>query len=382
MNEEMISRRFWFEHESGRRLFPLRQKNQKTGKALFRVGKGAGANQVRNQRELDDIEDVYRHVFHKGWLVRMRAADGWGGMYGKDGPSIVLTSEGAAHGPVIADYRAAFESMDISAKARVFLVAHYYAPDHQASMESLAESAGYDSYAPVNLHYGAFAHKVADVLPTSPSDVPDARYANWMQALAHSHGERDDKGHFLWTLRPEVVEAMESMRWVTPDHDNNDSDAAGYDGSQDDTLASGSTMCQAVIEARRGQGPFRWRVRQYWGGRCAVTGCSLTSVLVASHIKPWADSTDVERVDGFNGVLLTPNLDKLFDAHLISFDKAGGLLVAPKLSGSDAMLLGLNSDMRLSSIHPRHLPYLTLHRKRCEGKAGSSLKAAADALRV
>jgi hypothetical protein len=96
MDEEMISRRFWFEHESGRRLFPQRQKNQQTGCALYRVGKGAGANQVKNQLELDDIEDVYRHVFRHGWLVRMRAADGWNGMYGKGGRSIVRTSEGQA----------------------------------------------------------------------------------------------------------------------------------------------------------------------------------------------------------------------------------------------------------------------------------------------
>ena len=164
MDDEHISDRFWFEHESGRRLYPLRQKNQQTGRALFRVGKGKGANKVASQLELDDIEEVHRRVFHDGWLVRMRAEDGWNGMYGKDGPSIVRTSEESTSKPTAKDYATILSALSVSLKAKDFLAAHYYAPEHQASMEELAAAVGYDTFAPANLHYGALAHKVADAL--------------------------------------------------------------------------------------------------------------------------------------------------------------------------------------------------------------------------
>lgn len=373
MDDEQISDRFWFEHESGRRLYPQRQRNQQTGRALFRVGKGKGANKVANQLELDDIEEVHRRVFQDGWLVRMRAEDGWNGMYGKDGPSMVRTSEGAAPKPTATNYKDVLTGLSVSSKARDFLAAHYYAPDHQASMEELAAAVGYDTFAPVNLHYGALAHKVADALPVSPPDVPDARYANWMQALAFSYGERNADGHFLWTLRPEVAVALESLGWVAQDTDVQ----ADWEGGSD--VPAGGTTRQSIVEARRGQGPFRNRVLQYWGGRCAVTGCALTGVLVASHIKPWSVSSDAERLDGFNGLLLTPNLDKLFDNHLVSFGDEGNLLAVPGLSLAEADALGLRPQMRIERLHDRHKAYLRIHRGRCEATAGVPLEPLAVA---
>lgn len=60
---------------------------------------------MANQQELDDIEEVRRRVFQDGWLERMQAADGWHCMYGKDGPSIVRTSEGSPSKPTAKNYR-------------------------------------------------------------------------------------------------------------------------------------------------------------------------------------------------------------------------------------------------------------------------------------
>ena len=87
--------RFWFEHKSGQRLYPYKLKNQKSGRIAFRVAKpGTGANRNVNQLELDDVEDVFRHVFGLGYSVRMRGEDPkFNGLYSKDGHSIVRTSE-------------------------------------------------------------------------------------------------------------------------------------------------------------------------------------------------------------------------------------------------------------------------------------------------
>ena len=87
--------RFWFEHESGQRLYPYRLKNRDTGRVAFRVAKpGAGANRKINQVELDHVEDVFRYVFSLGYSVRMRGDDPkFNGLYSQDGYSIVRTSE-------------------------------------------------------------------------------------------------------------------------------------------------------------------------------------------------------------------------------------------------------------------------------------------------
>ncbi len=122
-----------------------------------------------------------------------------------------------------------------------------------------------------------------------------------------------------------------------------------------------ATERDALVKARVGQGPFRDSLISYWE-KCAVTGCSLLPVLRASHIKPWRSADNSERLDPFNGLLLAPNLDALFDRGLITFDSDGRLVMAAQMIASSATLLGLTPGMRLSSIDPRHLPYLAWHR--------------------
>lgn len=92
---ESISHRFWFEHESGRRIYPYKSVERNTGRWAFRVAPpGTGANKKINQTLLDDVEEVYRHVFQKGWSVRLCDENGqFDGLYNKDGHSIVRTSE-------------------------------------------------------------------------------------------------------------------------------------------------------------------------------------------------------------------------------------------------------------------------------------------------
>lgn len=83
-----------------------------------------------------------------------------------------------------------------------------------------------------------------------------------------------------------------------------------------------------LIMARVGQGRFREDVIKRANGKCDVTGVDKTEVLIASHIKAWADCdpNSEERLDPYNGLLLTPNLDKLFDRGFISFSNEGAML--------------------------------------------------------
>lgn len=84
-----------------------------------------------------------------------------------------------------------------------------------------------------------------------------------------------------------------------------------------------STEKRQLIDARIGQGLFRDRVAKVWGGEyCAVTLINIREMLVASHIVPWRSCKDSrQRLDGANGLLLCAHIDKLFDQHLLSFEK-------------------------------------------------------------
>jgi len=122
------------------------------------------------------------------------------------------------------------------------------------------------------------------------------------------------------------------------------------------------TTKKALVDCRVGQGRFRDDLLKYWAGRCAITGLSLIGILRASHIKPWRDSNNVERLDAFNGLLLSPTYDAAFDKGLISFAANGSIIFSKYLAHSDAKILGLSIDARLSHLDPRHFPYLDHHR--------------------
>lgn len=125
------------------------------------------------------------------------------------------------------------------------------------------------------------------------------------------------------------------------------------------------TEVERLVRQRVGQNKFRDAMLDYWGGACAVTGVAIPEVLRASHAKPWAEcESDAERLDVFNGFLLSANLDALFDRFLISFDNQGALVIAPTLAEMDLLPLGIRPGMKLRWINALHQPYLALHRVR------------------
>jgi hypothetical protein len=88
------------------------------------------------------------------------------------------------------------------------------------------------------------------------------------------------------------------------------------------------TERETIIRARRGQGLFKERVMEI-ERRCRITKVDNPVHLVASHCKPWRDSKNHERLDGENGLLLTPSIDHLFDRGFIGFENDGGLIISP-----------------------------------------------------
>jgi hypothetical protein len=123
------------------------------------------------------------------------------------------------------------------------------------------------------------------------------------------------------------------------------------------------TRRKQLIDARLGQGRFRVDVKGRWNGRCAVTGCKIPAVLRASHIKPWSNSTDPERLNPANGLFLAAHIDALFDRGLISFASNGSMLVSPQIDMGERRRLRLPRPLRrkLDRYEKRFFEYHRRH---------------------
>lgn len=125
-----------------------------------------------------------------------------------------------------------------------------------------------------------------------------------------------------------------------------------------------TTEAERLEVQRVGQDLFRTALLDFWQGRCCVTGLAVPSLLRASHIKPWAKcGSDNERLDVFNGLLLAPHLDALFDGGWISFSDQGGMLISKQLSAAARAQLGIAPAWSIPGLKTAHRGYLAHHRE-------------------
>jgi len=119
----------------------------------------------------------------------------------------------------------------------------------------------------------------------------------------------------------------------------------------------------AIVRARVGQGLFKERVSMI-ETKCRVTGVENPVHLVASHCKPWRDSTNEERLDGENGLLLTPSIDHLFDRGFIGFENNGKLIISPVAHRPSLVRMGVETEkiVNVGSFSLGQKQFLDFHR--------------------
>ena len=125
--------------------------------------------------------------------------------------------------------------------------------------------------------------------------------------------------------------------------------------------ALSNTERDATVRQRVGQDLFREGLMTLWRGRCAISGLDVPELLRASHAKPWATSTDAERLDVYNGLLLAAHLDAAFDAGLITILANGTVGVSSSLTSHTTGVLQLDASITVQ-LSPRHRAYLAWHR--------------------
>jgi hypothetical protein len=122
-----------------------------------------------------------------------------------------------------------------------------------------------------------------------------------------------------------------------------------------------STEAERLVVQRVGQDIFRASLLAYWSGRCPLTGISDSALLRASHVKPWkACEADVERLDVYNGLLLSALWDAAFDGGLVTFEDDGTPRFAETLGAEARALLQWKAPIPLTG---RHRAYLAWHRR-------------------
>jgi hypothetical protein len=247
----------------------------------------------------------------------------------------------------VEQYEAAFCAVEdrLTENQMQLLKLHYSFHERPVSPKELANIIGYRRFSAVNAQYGRLASYICEYLNLEVGDETKLQILVYFSSAPYE-----------WTMRPEVAQALERLGWVGQFTIWDEIQATK--GSYEKLLP---TTRKALIDSRLGQGKFRDELINYWQ-HCAVTGCSVVEVLRAGHIKPWRKCDDEERLNPYNGLLLTPNLDALFDRGLITFEANGKICISSKLSEEVRYQLQIDQSMSLRHITPEHQNFLQYHR--------------------
>jgi len=137
--------------------------------------------------------------------------------------------------------------------------------------------------------------------------------------------------------------------------------AADLNRDKYDIILPNSTEREGLVTSRVGQGAYRKGIIHRWNYQCAVTEFKDPKILIASHIVPWKDSTDQERLDVDNGILLSPTYDALFDRHLISFENSGEIILSDQISWEDFKKIGVTGKEVIPFLSQGNKNYLEKH---------------------
>ena len=116
----------------------------------------------------------------------------------------------------------------------------------------------------------------------------------------------------------------------------------------------------SISKLRIGQGTFKKSLLNKYKG-CKICGFDCEMLLIASHIKPWKDSDNNERLNDDNGFLLCPHHDAVFDKGLIAFSDDGKIMISSLLNDKNKTLVNINHNIVIK-IEEQQREYIKWHR--------------------
>jgi hypothetical protein len=286
----------------------------------------------------------------------------------------------------------AIRKAGLSDRALTMLAGHATAPNRALSRLELARTVGGSTVNVTNSVLGAAIGKIAvQIDPTLLGEwrPDDGTRRDWVM-FANFGPARwtplpdDEPDGWVFVMRPTLAHALVAAGRVTAAAELDEDAVAvleGMYGEEDGELWAPVDMISeiasaeaeldglseteriSIVAARLGQGVFLDRLIDAWDGACAVTGVTFLPVLIASHIVPWVDATNEERLDPDNGLLLAATLDRLFDAGFITFDDDGAIRISPVVPEDEYAAMGVSKELRLARVPEGSRQYLARHRE-------------------
>lgn len=204
-----------------------------------------------------------------------------------------------------------------------------------------------------------------------PLDL-DTIYKEIRHLLPDKYAPINASGHkvmanqgYLYTLSQEIAERITQITGLY--FLTNEETTDQLEEESEKYNVPDSTTKKELVTTRIGQGEFRRRVLKRWKYQCAVNGSSIKEVLIASHIVPWREATNEERLDVNNAILLSPTYDALFDRNLISFDDDGKIILSKSISEEEFRNLGITGNEEIKNLDSGNKKYLKRHRDKLYG---------------
>jgi len=210
--------------------------------------------------------------------------------------------------------------------------------------------------APVPISTVAFIDQIAPLLPAVYSPIRPNGHGNQGAYLA---GISDDLGALLIGL----IGAGKAVRELLPAIGDMSAPVIEDIEVVQAMADIPETQKRQLVASRIGQGLFRKRAL-LMGAQCRVTGVAEKRLLRASHIKPWRDCDNFERLDGANGLMLSPHVDALFDQELMTFSNSGQILLSKNLDPEVLRLWSISKPVISSDFSGAQAAYLSIHRER------------------
>lgn len=195
-------------------------------------------------------------------------------------------------------------------------------------------------------------NRIFDVLPSKYTPIYAVQKDSGLKIGANQG--------YLYKLTKEIGERIGELANIKNQFTSNEDRFV----DQSDFKTPDKTSRRGLVTSRVGQGEYRQRILRRWKNKCAVTGSGVKEILIASHIVPWRDSNNQERLDVDNGILLSPVFDALFDRHLISFGDDGKIIISSSVKLSDLKNLGILGNEYITGLTDGNKKYLQRHRKK------------------
>ncbi|WP_299149815.1 HNH endonuclease signature motif containing protein [uncultured Dokdonia sp.] len=230
----------------------------------------------------------------------------------------------------------------ITSKAYHSPIPSEFSQDVEWAIKGLMADAEYQSfYSPINIESNF--EKILDLLPEKYSPLNNTKKAN--------------QG-YLYEISNSLANKLFSIATV------NIETITKFEEDQEKYTIPDVTSRKGLVTSRVGQGEYRRKILKRWNNQCAITKSNLTEVLIASHIIPWRESNNEERLDVDNGILLSPIYDALFDKYYISFKNNGEIILSNVYPKEDYIKLGIMGTEKILNLSVGNKNYLERHREK------------------